>query len=152
MSPPTSSDDDLGKNPFRERNHQLPDGSWVSLRIKCDSLRSEWTYFWITFVTGKVRPTWYRVFPAGTPPPQWRLMKSAGAVDPELGPGAAESEHDAQEIRRENKGRIGARKRLQPGRYVVQSKIRVGEEEIELTSVEFEVSRGPLGPLGAGWG
>lgn len=132
-----------------EKNHQLPDGSWVCLQIQSDPLQSKWTYFWITFVTGKVRPAWYRVFAVGAPPPEWQPMRPAGAVDKATGVEDDESDKDAQETVRENEGKTGAAKRLRPGRYVFQSKIRVGGEDVELTSVEFQV---PRGPFGAGWG
>jgi hypothetical protein len=69
-----------------EQNHQLPDGTWLSLRIENDSLHTAWTCFWITFVVGEVRPAWYRVFPVGTPPPVWQPMKSAEAVDKQTDP------------------------------------------------------------------
>jgi hypothetical protein len=132
-----------------ERNHQLPDGSWVCLRIENDSLQSKWTYFWLTFVTGEVRPAWYRVFPLGTPPPEWQPLDPAAAVDKQTGVEDDESDKDAEETMRENEGKIGAAKRLRPGQYVFQSKIRVGADDVELTSVEFQVTRGPFG---AGWG
>lgn len=136
-------------NPFSEKNHQLPDGSWVCLQVESDPLRSQWTYIWITFVTGKVRPAWYRVFPAGAAPPEWRPMKSWRTVDKHTGIEDAESDKDAQETMRENEGKIGAAKKLRPGRYVLQARIHLGDEDVELASVEFEVARGPLG---AGWG
>ena len=140
MSPPGSGG---------EHNHQLPDGSWVCLRIQNDPWQSRWTLFWVTFVTGEVRPTSYRVFPAGTEPPEWKLMKPAAMVDKQTGIEDDESDKDAEETMRENEGKIGAARRLRPGKYVLQSKIRVGTDDVELTSVEFEVS---LGPYGAGWG
>ena|SRR2546430_687171 len=132
-----------------EENHQLPDGSWVSLRTENDPLYSQWSYFWITFVTGKIRPAWYRVFPAGTPPPEWRPMKPAGAVDKQTGVEEDESDKDAEQTMRDNEGKVGAARKLAKGRYVLQAKIRVGDGEVELASIEFEVSRSPRS---AGWG
>jgi hypothetical protein len=132
-----------------EKNHQLPDGSWVSLRIESDPFVSKWTYLWITFVTGKVRPAWYRVFPVGTLPGEWRRLKRAGAVDKQTGIEEADSDKEAEETRRENEGKVGAARELKAGRYVLQSKISVGETEVELTIVEFQVSRGVSD---AGWG
>jgi len=132
-----------------EKNHQLPDGSWVCLQVHSDPLSSRWTHFWMIFVTGEVRPAWFRVFPVGTPPPEWQPMKAAGAVGKQTGVEDDESDKDAQETMRENEGKIGAAKRLRPGQYEFQSKIRVGAEDVELTSVEFQISRGPFG---AGWG
>ena len=149
MSGQGSSDDGCLRNPFAEQNHQLPDGGWVSLQIKSNPLYSRWTYFWIRFVTGEVRPAWYRVFPVGEPPSEWQPMQAAGEVDQQTGIGDDESDKDADETIRENKDRVGAAKRLQPGRYVLHSKIRVGAEDVELTSVEFQIARGPSG---AGWG
>ncbi len=132
-----------------EKNHQLPDGSWVCLQIESDPVSSKWTHFWMTFVTGEIRPAWFRVFPVGTRPPEWQPMKPAGAVDKQTGIEDDESDKGAQETLRENEGKIGAAKRLRPGRYVFESKIRVGADDVEPTSVEFQVSRGPFG---AGWG
>lgn len=76
-------------------------------------------------------------------------MKPAGAVDKQTGMDDFDSEKDAQERMRDNKGKIGVAKKLKPGRYILQSKIRVGSEDLELKSVEFQVSKGPFG---AGWG
>src|SRR4051812_46521408 len=91
-----------------EKNHQLPDGSWVCVQVESDPVLGKSTYFWMTFVTGKIRPAWYRVFPVGTPPPEWRPMKQAGAVDKQTGVEDDESDKDAQETMRENEGKIGA--------------------------------------------
>lgn len=149
MSLPDSSYNSFFDNPFAEKNHQLPDGSWVSLQIKSNIPFSRWTYVWICFVKGAVRPAWYRIFPAGTPPPEWKPLKPAGKVDKQTGAEEPDSENDAQEIKRANKGKIGVARKLRPGRYIVQSKIRVGTEDIELTSIEFQVGRNLSE---AGWG
>jgi len=129
------------------KDHQLSDGSWVSLRVEGDQLYSKWSYFWLTFTVGKVRPAWYRVFPVGSPPPEWKPLKAAGVVDKQTGEDA--DDEDPEETERENEGKIGAAKKLPPGRYVLQSKIRMDDQDLELSSIEFKVSRGPLG---AGWG
>jgi hypothetical protein len=133
------------ENPFGEKSHQLPDGAWVSLRIVSNPLHSKWTCFWLQFITGKMCPAWYRVFPSGTVPPEWKPLKSAGAVDKQTGVGDYDSDKDAEEALRENEGKIGAARKLQPGRYIFQSKIRVGAEDVELTSIEFKVERGLSG-------
>ena len=147
MSSFGSSGDGSLENPFAEKSHQLPDGSWVSLQIESDPLYSKWTCFWMTFVAGQIRPAWYRVFKAGAPPSEWQPMKPAAAVDKQTD--VEEDEEDPEETERENKGKLGAAKKLPAGRYVLQSKIRVGDEDVELTAIEFSVSRGPLS---AGWG
>jgi len=54
-----------------------------------------------------------------------------------------------EETGRENEGKIGAAEKLPAGQYVLQSKIRMDDEDLELSSFEFKVSRGPTG---AGWG
>ena len=140
-------------NPFESgdhstvvKDHQLPDGSWVSLRVESDQLYSKWSYFWLTYTVGKVRPAWYRVFPVGTPPPEWKSMKAAEAVDKQTG---VEEDEDPEETERENEGKIGAAEKLPPGRYVLQCKIGMDAQDLELSSIEFKVSRGPTG---AGWG
>src|SRR5882724_3627485 len=109
-------------NPFESGDHstvvkvhQLPDGSWVSLRVESDQLYSKWSYFWLTFTVGKVRPAWYRVFPVGTPPPEWKSMKAAEAVDKQTG---VEEDEEPEETERENEGKIGAAEKLPAGRYV----------------------------------
>jgi hypothetical protein len=70
-------------------------------------------------------------------------------VDKQTGVGDYDSDKDAEEAQRENEGKCGAARKLRPGRYVFQSKIRVGVEEVELTSIEFNVERGLSG---FGWG
>jgi len=132
-----------------EQTHQLPNGSWVSLRIENDYLYTEWTHFWVRFLDGKVHPAWYRVFALGSVPPEWKAMKSVAAVDKQTGVEDDDSDKDAEETLRENKGKVGAVRKLPKGRYVLESKIRVGDQEVELVSIEFEVARSPRS---AGWG
>ena len=91
----------------------------------------------------------YRVFPVGTLPPEWKRMKSAGAVDRQTDVGEDDSDKDAEETRRENKGKFGAARRLAKERYILQTKICMEDREVELTSIEFEVFRSLRS---AGWG
>jgi hypothetical protein len=139
----------LGPGNSTEQSHQLPDGSWISLQVENEYPYTQWTYFWIKFLTGKVYPAWYRVFPVGTIPPEWKPMKPAGAVDNQIAPEDEDSDKDAEETARENIGKVGAARKLKKGRYAFESKITVGDKEVELASIEFEVSRGVAG---AGWG
>jgi len=132
-----------------EQSHQLPNGTWVSLRIENEYPYTDWYYFWLQFLTGEIHQAWYRVFPVGTPPPEWKPMKPAAAVDEQTGAGDDDSDKDAEETMRENKGKIGAARKLGKGRYVFESKIHVGDKEVELVGIEFEVRRGVRS---AGWG
>jgi hypothetical protein len=141
--------DPSGPSNCTEQSHQLPDGSWVSLRVENDYLYDERSYFWLKFLNEKIYPAWYRVFPVGAPPPQWKPMKPAKGVDGQGGAEDEDSDKDAEETMRENAGKVGAARKLSKGRYVFQSKIRVQNEDVELTSVEFDVSRSPRS---AGWG
>ncbi|MEY2428136.1 MAG: hypothetical protein QOJ40_1021 [Verrucomicrobiota bacterium] len=127
----------------------MPNGTWVTLQVESDYLHSEWTNFWLLFHAGGIHPSSYRVFLVGTLPPKWRRMKSARAAYTQMGVGDDDSDKDAQETLRENAGRIGAAGKLPEGRYVLQSKVRLGDEDVELTSIEFEVARSPRS---AGWG
>jgi len=135
-------------NELRETSHQLPDGSWVALRLECDPLYSEWTCFWLTFIVGKIRPASYRVFRVGTQPPEWKLMKPAKAVDKQTDPDD-DLDEDPEETARHNMGKVGAARKLSKGRYVLQCKVAAATGEVELPSVAFEVHRGPHA---AGWG
>jgi hypothetical protein len=76
-------------------------------------------------------------------------MKPAGAVENQIDPADEDSDKDAEETARENEGKVGAARKLKKGRYAFESKITVGDKEVELASIEFEVSRGVAG---AGWG
>jgi hypothetical protein len=139
----------IGSDNFPEQSHQLPDGSWVSLRLDNDYLHTEWTSFSLTFLTGEVQPAFYRVFPAGTQPPDWKPMNPAGEVDHEMDMGDDDSDKDAEETARHSAGKIGAARKLPKGRYVFESKIRVGGQEVQLRAIEFEIRRSPRS---AGWG
>jgi hypothetical protein len=139
----------MGPGNSIEQSHQLPDGSWVSLRIENEYPYTEWYYFWIQFLTGQTHPAWYRVFAAGTSPPEWKPMEPASAVDKQTGVEEEDSDKDAEETLRENAGKIGAARKLRKGRYVFESKVQVGDKELELIAIEFETRRGVSG---AGWG
>lgn len=132
-----------------EQSHQLPNGSWVSLRVENDYLYTEWTHLWLKFLDGKVHPAWHRVFLVGTAPPEWKPMDSAAAVHKQTGVEEDESDKDAEDSIRENAGKIGAARKLPKGRYVWETKIRVGNKEVKLIGIEFEVARSPRS---AGWG
>ena len=141
--------DPIGPTNSIEQSHQLPDGTWVSLKIDNDYLYTQWTYFWLTFLTGKMHPAWYRVFAVGTLPPEWKPMKPASAVDKQTGVEDDDSDKDAEETMRENAGKVGAARKLPKGRYVFESKIHVGDKEVELIGIEFEARRSVRS---AGWG
>jgi hypothetical protein len=134
----------IGSDNPPEQSHQLPDGTWVSLKVDNDYLYTEWTSFWLTFLTGKVRPAWYRVFPADALPSDWEPMKAAAVVDDQMGMG-----DDDSDTARDNVGKVGAARKLSRCSYVFQSKIRVGDREIELPTIDFEIRRSPRT---AGWG
>ena len=119
------------------------------MRVENDYLYTEWTHLWMTFLNGRVHPAWYRVFPVGSMAPEWKPMKSAAAVDKQTGVGEDDSDKDAEETIRENKGKVGAARKLPSGRYVWESRIRAGDKEVELISIEFDVARSPRC---AGWG
>jgi hypothetical protein len=139
----------MGPGNSIEQSRQLPDGSWVALRIENEYPYTEWTHFSLQFLTGQIHPAWYRVFPVGTLPPEWKEMEPASAVDKQTGVEEEDSDKDAEETLRENAGKIGAARKLRAGRYVFESKIQVGDKEVELTGIEFEARRGVSG---AGWG
>src|SRR2546422_2049342 len=126
------------------KGYQLPDNSWVLLEVESDYRHSEWSYFWVSFAEGGVRLAWYRVFQVGTMPPEWRPMKPVEKVLERTGVGDDDDDEDPDETKREREGKIGSAEKLPMGRYVLQAKIRVGAEDVELKGIEFRVKGGPI--------
>src|SRR5215469_11719114 len=65
---------------WRSREYKLPDKSWVTLDVEGDPKTTEWSYFWLRFGQGGIRPAWYRVFEKGKKPRKWLAMKPAVQV------------------------------------------------------------------------
>lgn len=143
---PTSEDRILGEG-RPTQGYQLPDRTSVVLDVESDSRFTEWSYFWLKFSTGAVRPAWYRVFEKGKEPPKWLPLKSVEQVlrDTDVDYDDDDDE-DPEETRRERKGKVGAAEKLPPGLYQLQAKFGRGDGEYELTGVEFPVKPAPPKP------
>lgn len=149
IEPSDDGPSSLGKEPS-SRTYQLPNNSWVLFAVESNSMYSLWSYFWLDFGCRRVCPAWYRVFPADTAPSEWRPVKAVAEVIKRTGVEEEfDDDKDYEEARREREAKVGAAEKLPAGRYVAQAKIRIGEEEVELEGIEFQVERGPLL---AGWG
>src|SRR5579872_3853835 len=136
-------------NPLGEdwpsQSYRLPDQSIVRLNVASDSRLSEWSYFWLEFYSGDIRPAWYRVFEKGKQPTEWRPLRSSVKqvlkqtdVD--------DDDEDPRDAQQERKGKFGAAEKLLAGQYLLEMKLGQGDDEHELDAVAFKVRPAPPKP------
>jgi hypothetical protein len=77
--------------------------------------------------------TWYRAFPVGQTPGDWKPMKSAYAILKERG----FADDPAVLCERPDDNQLGAAEKLPKGEYILQAKIRIGRKVIEVAGITF---------------
>src|SRR5215472_13820624 len=123
----------------RSQEYELPDKSWLTLDTESDTQVTEWSYFWLDFGQGTIRPAWYRVFEKGKKPPKWQPMKAVVNVLGQTKVDHDSDDEDPAETRRGRAGKIGAAEKLPAGEYLYEVKIGRGRQAMELAAVEFTV-------------
>jgi hypothetical protein len=118
---------------------ELARGIWMNLWASGDSRGTRitaWSFFWASFAMHKLPKTWYRVYPIGKTPGDWRPMKPGASVLEETGFA------DDPDVLAEppNDNLLGAAENLPKGVYVLQVKVRIGRKNVEVPGVTFRVS------------
>ena len=117
---------------------ELAQGIWMSLWACGDSRGtriSAWSFFWASFEMQKLPKTWYRVYPIGKAPGDWKPMKSVAAVFEDTG--FANDPAVLAEPPADNQ--LGAAEKLPRGVYVLQAKVRIGRKNVDVPGVTFRV-------------